>query len=392
MKIVFISNYINHHQKPFSDHMYSILGSNYCFIQTEPMEEERVNMGWGLDVTQIPYVIELQKDEDKARVRIEEADAVIFGGTERFDLIRKRMDDNRLTFINSERIYKEGQWKFISPKGLVRKYKDYIKYRKKNIFLLCCGAYVASDFHLIHAFPDKMLKWGYFPPFMPEDIENVIHAREKQMDSTGVTELIWAGRMIELKHPEHAIETVRLLVEEGYSVHLTMAGAGAMEEELKKTVEEHKLNQNITFTGFCKPEEIREYMRKASVFIFTSNFIEGWGAVLSEAMNSGCAVVSSRAAGATGFLVQDGYNGFSFPYKKFPELYEKVKYLLDNKEARCLFSKKAYDTIAYSWNAHIAAERMLVFCERFMETGRISYEAEGILSPAKPIRPGKTLD
>ena len=49
MKITMISNYINHHQIPFSDEMYKRLGDDYCFIQTEPMEEERSNMGWGVD-------------------------------------------------------------------------------------------------------------------------------------------------------------------------------------------------------------------------------------------------------------------------------------------------------------------------------------------------------
>lgn len=49
MKTVFISNYINHHQIPFSDALYGQLGKDYHFIQTEPMEAERAQMGWALD-------------------------------------------------------------------------------------------------------------------------------------------------------------------------------------------------------------------------------------------------------------------------------------------------------------------------------------------------------
>ena len=47
MTITFVSNYINHHQIPFSDACYRKLGEGYCFVQTEPMEEERLAMGWG---------------------------------------------------------------------------------------------------------------------------------------------------------------------------------------------------------------------------------------------------------------------------------------------------------------------------------------------------------
>ena len=38
MKVVFISNYFNHHQKPFLAAMFNLLGENFCFIETEPME------------------------------------------------------------------------------------------------------------------------------------------------------------------------------------------------------------------------------------------------------------------------------------------------------------------------------------------------------------------
>ena len=50
MKVTFVSNYINHHQIPFSDALYERLGPDYCFVQTMPMEEERVAMGWGVDI------------------------------------------------------------------------------------------------------------------------------------------------------------------------------------------------------------------------------------------------------------------------------------------------------------------------------------------------------
>ena len=44
MTITFISNYINHHQIPFSNACYELLKEDYHFIQTQPMEEERLPM------------------------------------------------------------------------------------------------------------------------------------------------------------------------------------------------------------------------------------------------------------------------------------------------------------------------------------------------------------
>ena len=68
-----------------------------------------------------------------------------------------------------------------------------------------------------------------------------------------------------------------------------MVGDGEMREQLKKRAGQEQLTQQVTFTGFQKPEQVRQYMEKAQIFLFTSDYKEGWGAVLNEAMNSGCA-------------------------------------------------------------------------------------------------------
>lgn len=87
VKAVFISNYINHHQIPFSNALYEQLGDDYHFIQTEPMEEERIAMGWGLDAATLPYVVWADREEERCRKLIEEADLVFAGWTKRLDLV-----------------------------------------------------------------------------------------------------------------------------------------------------------------------------------------------------------------------------------------------------------------------------------------------------------------
>ena len=59
MRVVLVSNYINHHQIPFCEALYESLGEDFTFVQTMPMEEERVRMGWGVDEGTLPYVLRL---------------------------------------------------------------------------------------------------------------------------------------------------------------------------------------------------------------------------------------------------------------------------------------------------------------------------------------------
>ena len=162
MTFTFVSNYINHHQMPLCEALWRELGDDFTFIQTMPMEEERVAMGWGVDVRQLPYVQCLYQDEYACRKTIAESDVVLFGWSQREDIAAERLASGRVTMRVSERLYREGQWKAVSPRGLAAKYQEHIKYRKKNVCMLCAGAYTASDFHLIGAYPGKLFRWGYF--------------------------------------------------------------------------------------------------------------------------------------------------------------------------------------------------------------------------------------
>ena len=113
MTFTFVSNYINHHQMPLCEALRRELGDDFTFIQTMPMEEERVAMGWGVDVRQLPYVQCLYQDEYACRRTIAESDVVLFGWSQREDIAAERLASGRVTMRVSERLYREGQWKAV---------------------------------------------------------------------------------------------------------------------------------------------------------------------------------------------------------------------------------------------------------------------------------------
>ena len=123
---------------------------------------------------------------------------------------------------------------------------------------------------------------------------------------------MWAGRVIDWKHPEAAIETAKRLKADGQDFELLIIGNGAEEEKIKKAIIENRLQNEVKMLGAMSPDMVREYMEKAQVFLFTSDRQEGWGAVLNEAMNSGCAVVASSMIGAVPYLIDNGNDGLIF--------------------------------------------------------------------------------
>lgn len=396
--LTFVSNYINHHQIPVSNELFRLLGKNYAFIQTEPVEEERLRMGWRDESGKLPYLKLFYEEPEVCGRLIMESDIVVFGGTDEESYIQPRLKAGMPVLRYSERIYKSGQWKAVSPRGLMKKYHDHTRYRKAPVYLLCAGAYVASDFHIIRAYPGKMLKWGYFPETKHYDLEKLLDKHQEKTVS-----FLWAGRFIDWKHPELPILLAAYLNEKKYDFHLSMVGGGEMEEELRGLVSEKQLNDKVTFVGYLKPEEVRGMMEQAGIYLLTSDYKEGWGAVLNEAMNSGCAVLASHAAGAAPFLLKHEENGLVFESGNLYDMEQKAEELVRDAKKRKRLGGAAYETILKEWNEKEAAGRLLRFAEKLLHSDTLRAKKggkairadieleckEGPLSRAEVIAPGK---
>lgn len=384
MTFTFVSNYINHHQIPLCEALYKTLGEDFTFIQTMPMEEERVAMGWGVDIQKLPYVLCLYEKEYECLKKIAESDVVLFGWTEREDIVASRLQSGRTTLRVSERLYREGQWKAISPRGLIAKYNEHIKYRRQNVCMLCAGAYTASDFHLIGAYPDKMFRWGYFTALRKYD--------ETQLDAMkiqdGALHIVWAGRFIPLKHPEYVIRLAKHLRDKGYQYHIHMLGDGELEPSMKQEVTDLGLSGSFTFYGYTEPEKVRDVMEQCHIHLFTSNYLEGWGAVVNEGMNSGCVEVVNAQVGAAPYLIRHGENGLVYPDDSYEKMEALVEDLFAHWDDRKQMGWAAYETIRDMWNAEHAAKELLRFVSD-LQKGRIIAAEEGPLSNAPVIRPGK---
>ena len=302
MKIAFVSNYYNHHQAPFAREMDELTHHEFRFIETAPMEEERRKMGWGTE-SKPDYVI--QSYLDKSRYRqcqkiINDADAVIWGSCP-FRMIRPRLRKGKLTFAYSERLFKEG-YHGIGYWGRAVKYFCRLALYQKNHYLLCASAYTAGDYARIGLFRGKALKWGYFPETKTYDLTALFERKRANRRPI----ILWVARFIGWKHPEVAVQLAEKLKQAGYAFDLNMIGTGELEGQIRRMISEKKLEDCVHMLGAMSPEEVRQHMEAANIFLFTSDQNEGWGAVLNEAMNSGCAVVANETIGSVPFLMKKG--------------------------------------------------------------------------------------
>lgn len=312
-------------------------------------------MGWNENV-ELPYVKYYYHEPDACKGLINTASIVLFGGVDDETYITERLESRKLVIRYSERIYKEGQWKAVSPRGLVKKYHDHTRYRKQKVYMLCAGAYVPSDFNIIRAYPGKMLKWGYFPETKHYDVDKLMRAKKPGT-------IMWAARFLDWKHPEAALECAGYLKNKGYTFQMNIVGGGQMQPMVNKLIEKYELSDVVSLFGYKKPEEVRELMETTDIYLATSDRKEGWGAVINEAMNSGCVVVASHMMGAAPYLITDGDSGFLYEDGRTSELCMKVEELLQNRERCQMVGRAAIHTIESLWNADVAAENLLEFCK-----------------------------
>src|SRR6516162_4756061 len=131
--------------------------------------------------------------------------------------------------------------------------------------------------------------------------------------------IIAVGRLIPKKGFADLIRACALLVKRGKSFCCEIIGQGALENELRRQIDELRLQNNVVLTGAKPQTQLRRCLAAANVFVLPSVMDPDGGmdnlpTVIMEAMATGLPVVSTNIGGIpemvieneTGFLVQPG--------------------------------------------------------------------------------------
>lgn len=360
--LTFFSNYFNHHQKALCDAWYGLLGDGFTFVETMPMEGFRAGMGWGEeDPCYLLRTYESKENEKKALHLAKESDLVVMG-TAPESFIKERLQENRIVFRYSERPLKEGFIKFFIPR-LTKKYLGmHVKNRKKPLYILGASAFTALDYHkMFRSYEGKCYKFGYFPEHLVYEPDALMAQKQKAAD--GKITILWMGRMIRLKHPELVVKALGNLKAEGYDFTLRLIGEGEERGRIERLVKSCGLAEQTQISDFLKPREARDAMADAMIYVMTSNKLEGWGSVIYEAQNAGCAQIASHVCGATPWLVAHGKSGLIFRSGSVKDLTKQLKTLFDHPELIRTYGVNAYEQMHRDWNPQTAAARVIGLCE-----------------------------
>lgn len=364
-----------HHQAEVCKELHKILGSEFKMVLTLPLDapvsKERIAMGWDLTPPDEDWIVGPPKTVAEARQvdyskYIIDPDVAVLGWIPEVPdcLVMRRIRSGKLTFFQSERLFKQKptlkDW--VNPFYLKWRLSLWRKLHPKNVHFLTLSHWCAEDLESLGVCRGRTWKWGYLTKVSAEMPHKERHDK---------LEIGWCGRYLPLKHVDTIISAVSKLSQAAMArCHLTLVGDGGCRDEIEQLVGRLGIDGVVSFKGRVSAAGAVEFMRGLDLYVFASNREDGWGAVLGEAMDAGCAIASSIDAGATLELVKDGVNGYVFECGDDKALAGIMENMILNPDRCREMGEEAWRTLQ-EWSPEVGA-RSLVSLINALQSGDVS--------------------
>jgi len=142
----------------------------------------------------------------------------------------------------------------------------------------------------------------------------------KDFEKNGKLILLFAGRVEKSKGIWEIVQAI-----EGLDVVLKIAGDGSLIEELKKYIQENKLEEKILLLGKLKYSDLVNFYKEADLLVSPSLRVEGFPMSIVEAMGYYLPIITTNIGGNKDAVV-DSKNGFLISMGDVTELKDKINY------------------------------------------------------------------
>ena len=201
---------------------------------------------------------------------------------------------------------------------------------------------------MIYRFSDRFVVQSeeisnYFKPFIDQKKISIIPNPIKIVDSNKNNKqkiILTVGRVDANKNQEQIIRSFSKVKQAGWK--LIICGDGPLLSILKDLVKALNLNDTVEFKGNVK--NIEKQYERASIFAFSS-LSEGFPNVLLEAMNYGCACISTDCPTGPSILFKNNVNGFLIPLADEISYTNHLQQLMDEEKTRNIFVSNAKSSL-----------------------------------------------
>lgn len=139
-------------------------------------------------------------------------------------------------------------------------------------------------------------------------------------------QILWCGRLLfSDKRPDRILFIWEKLQDYLNDWNLVIVGDGPFKKQMIELSNNLALKR-VEFVGFTNPQK---YYEESSILCLTSNH-EGWGLVLTEAMQFGCIPIAFDSFESVHDIIDDGKNGFLVKPFDLDMYADKIRILSDN--------------------------------------------------------------
>jgi glycosyltransferase involved in cell wall biosynthesis len=215
--------------------------------------------------------------------------------------------------------------------------------------------------------------------------------RPPQQEPSGRLEIAYAGRFERVKRLGDMIEVACKLRTAGVDFRFSMAGEGAMRNELVELVRKNRLQEAVAMIGRRSLDEIGAMMARAHLNLLLSES-EGFGSSALDGMSRGSVPIVTDACGCVD-AIQHGRNGFVVGVGDVEGVLHHILHLNNDRHLLSSMAHAAYETVREHFTIEEEMKRQLRVLalarehhQKFAaETPPWKYEPPGLLDrPAVP--------
>lgn len=201
---------------------------------------------------------------------------------------------------------------------------------------------------------EKMIEFG-MPPEKLFHIPNFVEIRNADPRHLRKKQLIYVGRLVEIKGLLTLVEAMRQVGSDDYK--LLIVGEGPQENELRERVTGYRL-KNIHFCGYQTKENVYRLLAESQFCILPSVVYENCPLSVLESMAVGTPVIGSRIGGIPE-LIADGQDGLLFEPRSADNLAEKINTLIADPSIARQMGELAREKIRENYNPTLHSQQVL---------------------------------
>lgn len=244
----------------------------------------------------------------------------------------------------------------VKQKKLMPVYKPLMKWllnRADAIAAATLGHIHYSDYLMDHIFKCRIVPYGIDPekylnikikPFLTEKCSNKRSVK-----------VFFTGRLVYYKGVDVLLRAFRHVK----NCELFIAGTGVLEQQLKKYVQDNKMEDKVHFLGFISDAELKQAYADCDIFVLPSTEkSEAFGIVQLEAMIYGKPVINTDLDSGVPYVSLGGVTGLTVKRGSVRELAEAINILAENSELRRIMGIAAAERVISEFREKKALKRL----------------------------------